>query len=140
MFSPGDPLGPLLPYFVPRAGHQTRSLIVTVLSSQCLQWMHPFWGGQASLTCSGMCTASCCKCMCLPSVPLENSDFQEFAVPQGCYTSVWPYTVKNAFQLVVCLSIFWHFCHWPQEEPIIACLASGSGVTLSTGASAGTKI
>ena len=106
-FSSEDLLGPLPPHFVPRAGyHQIRSLMVTVLCPQCV---HPHWGDRTSLTCTCVCTASPWKYMCLPFVPLENTDSWEFSESQACCTSLWLWVVKHAFQLVVCPSSFLHF-------------------------------
>ena len=50
------------------------TLIVTVLCPQCLQCVCPHRGGW---TCNGVYTASHWKRMCLHSIPLENTDFQE---------------------------------------------------------------
>lgn len=109
------------------------SLMGTVTSPQCWQCVCvcPHQWGRAFLTCTGMCTASHLRCMCLPSDTLEHTDFAglsgvwDFPLTIGCeeYFPAW----DLSFQIP---SFFSHF-GVGKSQPLPHRLLA-RGVTLST--------
>lgn len=109
-FSPKDLLGPLLPHFVPRAGHhQTRSL--------------PAWWGEGSLHSIDSVGIPIrevgisdvywhVQCLSLEGFalcPLRKHRPSTVFWTKGCDIFLWPWVVRNAFQLGISLSSFLHF-------------------------------